>query len=103
MSQHDAADTMHVLGQHAMQPMRESITQLREQGHDALADELTRLRDLWAKVVVRHVTALSMGCVPTLKPVVKAPRPRLKLVTRELPPPPQRAGSRARDLPGDAS
>lgn len=60
-SRRHSADRMHLIGKDPMVPMRSAITELREQGFDALADELTVLREQWAKTVARHVTALSVA------------------------------------------
>lgn len=58
------ADALHLAGQHAMVPMREAITELRAQGHDELASELTWIREHWASTVRKAVDALANGTAP---------------------------------------
>ena len=74
------ADMMRALaGRRAMEPMSAALLDLREQGFHDLADELTALRDDWARTVSHHAGKHARGVVECpLKPLVKAPRPRVQ-------------------------
>ena len=60
----DTADLARSIAGHAMKPMKIAIVHLRNAGFDALADELTKLRDEWGNTAVSHATAIALGKPP---------------------------------------
>lgn len=109
-------DNVRYVGGRPLSHMSESIAELRRLSFDALADELTALKEKWARAVMHYAEGRDAAAKahpplevapPVLRPLVPAPRPKLTLVVAgkaQVLPPPQRAGSRARELPqGDAS
>jgi hypothetical protein len=125
------ADLMRAMAGQPRHAMASAIVSLREHGFHDLADELDGMRQEWVDAVLSAASKHARGVTDAraaskLRPPAKAPRPRpaLRVVVRAreqeraaptlapvTQPPvtlpllldPQRAGSRARDLPGDAS
>lgn len=64
-------DAMRLLSERPLPSMGEAIVELRRQGFDALAEELTALRDKWARTAMRHAEA------DTARPIVLATPPKL--------------------------
>ncbi len=79
-------DSVRYVGGTPLPAMSQAIAELRKQGFAALADELTHIKEAWARRVMHYAQARDAAAhQQPLKPPVpmRVPRPQLRVVTLE--------------------